>query len=50
LKEDGVAVCHQITTLDRSKLIQRIGTLPETVLRHVEVGILAAIDVDPAMP
>jgi mRNA interferase MazF len=47
LKEDGVAVCHQITTLDRSKLTQRIGTLLEAVLRDVEAGILAAIDVDP---
>ncbi len=50
LKEDGAAVCHQITTLDRSKLIQRIGTLPETVLRAVEAGILAAIDLDPERP
>ncbi len=47
LKDDGVVVCHQITTLDRSKLTQRIGTLPEAVLRGVEAGVLAAIDVDP---
>lgn len=46
LKEDCVAVCHQITTLDRSKLIQRIGALPETALRDVEVAIRAAIDLD----
>lgn len=46
LKEDGVAVCHQITTLDRSKLTQRLGSLPDTALREVEAAIRAAIDLD----
>jgi mRNA interferase MazF len=46
LKEDCVAVCHQITTLDRSKLTQRIGSLPEAALRDVEAAIRAAIDLD----
>ena len=44
LKEDGVAVCHQITTLDRSKLTEQIGTLSEAALRDVEAAIRAAID------
>jgi mRNA interferase MazF len=44
VKEDCVAVCHQITTLDRSKLEQRLGSLPEISLRAVEEGIRAAID------
>jgi mRNA interferase MazF len=44
LKEDCFAACHQITTLDRSKLDQQIGTLPEFSLRGVEEGIRAAID------
>jgi mRNA interferase MazF len=44
LREDCVAVCHQITTLDRSKLEQRLGSLPEISLRAVEEGIRAAID------
>jgi mRNA interferase MazF len=47
LREDCVAVCHQITTLDRSKLGQRIGSLPEAALRDVEAAIRAAIDLDP---
>jgi mRNA-degrading endonuclease toxin of MazEF toxin-antitoxin module len=47
LKEDGVAVCHQITTLDRSKLTQRLGSLPDTALREVEAATRAAIDLDP---
>jgi len=44
LPEDCAAICHQITTLDRSKLTQRIGALPEPVLQAVEMGIRAAID------
>jgi mRNA interferase MazF len=44
LKEDCVAVCHQITTLDRGKLDQRLGALSEVFLHAVEEGIRAAID------
>jgi len=46
LPVDCVALCHQITTLDRSKLTQRIGALPEPDLLAVEDGIRAAIDLD----
>jgi mRNA-degrading endonuclease toxin of MazEF toxin-antitoxin module len=46
LKQDCAAICHQITTLDRSKLTQRIGSLPELAMREVEAGIRAAIDLD----
>lgn len=44
LPEDSVAICHQITTLDRSKLTSRIGSLPEAALRVVEDGLRAAVD------
>jgi mRNA interferase MazF len=44
LKEDCVAACHQITTLDRGKLNQKIGTLPETSLLAIEAGVRAALD------
>lgn len=40
------ALCHQITTLDRSKLTQPIGALPERDLLAVEDRIRAAIDLD----
>jgi mRNA-degrading endonuclease toxin of MazEF toxin-antitoxin module len=43
---ETVVLCHQITTLDRSKLTQRIGALPEPDLLAVEDGIRAAIDLD----
>ena len=46
LSDDCVAVCHQITTLDRSKLSQRIGSLPDVALRAVEAAIRTAIDLD----
>jgi len=38
----SIAVCHQVTTLDRAKLTRRIGSLP----RDVEEGIRAAMDLD----
>ena len=44
LPEDSAAICHQITTLDRSKLTQKIGALPASFLQAVETGIRAAID------
>ena len=44
LDRDSVALCHQVTTLDRSKLTQRIGELNSTELKQVEDGIKAAMD------
>jgi mRNA interferase MazF len=44
LKGAGIAACHQITTLDRSKLTRRIGAVPADVLAAVEAGIKAALD------
>jgi mRNA-degrading endonuclease toxin of MazEF toxin-antitoxin module len=46
LPADCAALCHQITTLVRSKLTQRIGALPEPDLLAVEDGIRAAVDLD----
>lgn len=46
LDRDGVALCHQITTLDRAKLTERIGALPEASLRAVEEGVKAALDLE----
>jgi mRNA interferase MazF len=44
LRGDGIAVCHQITTLDRGKLTRRLGTLPPEVMAAVEEGIRIALD------
>lgn len=46
LREECAAVCHQITTLDRSKLTQKIGSLPSADLQAVEAGIRAALDLE----
>jgi len=46
LPADCAALCHQITALNRSKLTQRIGALPEPDLLAVEDGIRAAVDLD----
>jgi mRNA interferase MazF len=44
LKSTSVALCHQVTTLDRSKLVKRMGALPATVLADVDEGLRAALD------
>ena len=44
LSDDSVALCHQVTTLDRAKLNQRVGELTSADLRRIEVGIKAAMD------
>ena len=41
----SVALCHQITTLDRQKLGKRIGELKPEILKAVERGLLVAIDI-----
>ena len=46
LSRTSFAVCHQVTTLDRSKLNKRIGALPAGLLKEVEDAIRAAMDMD----
>ena len=43
LPRGSVALCHQVTTLDRSKLTQSIGTLPADAQQLVEDGLKAAL-------
>ena len=44
LPQDSVALCHQVTTLDRAKLTQRVGTLSPMLLLQIEEGLKAALD------
>lgn len=44
LRKSSVALCHQITTLDRRKLTTRWGALSARDLQEVEEGIRAALD------
>jgi mRNA interferase MazF len=43
LARSSVALCHQVTTLDRSKLTRHVGTLPADVLAAIEFGLKAAL-------
>jgi mRNA interferase MazF len=44
LSRDSLALCHQVTTLDKTKLSGFIGSLTPPLLRQVEDGLRAAID------
>ena len=44
LKKDSVALCHQVTVLDRRKLSGRLGSLPDPLLAQVGDGLKAAQD------
>jgi mRNA interferase MazF len=44
LDRDSVALCHQVTTLDRAKLTKRLGELPESLLARVGEGLKIAQD------
>lgn len=43
LKGDSVALCHQVTTLDRTKIKQLLGSLTPMLLAQVEQGLKAAM-------
>jgi mRNA interferase MazF len=47
LKKQSLALCHQLTTLDRGKLAERIGLLPPLLVRRLEGGLRAALDLEP---
>lgn len=44
LRRSSVALCHQLTTLDRAKLVEKWGSLSATELALVEDGVRAALD------
>jgi mRNA-degrading endonuclease toxin of MazEF toxin-antitoxin module len=44
LPRASIAICHQVTTLDRPKLNQRIGTLSPDLAQGVEAVLKAAMD------
>lgn len=43
LKKTSVAICHQVTTLDRAKLVQFFGLLDAQLLSQVDDGLKAAM-------
>ena len=46
LPRPSVALCHQITTLDRTKLTERLGALPGDLVARIGEGLRAALDLD----
>jgi mRNA-degrading endonuclease toxin of MazEF toxin-antitoxin module len=40
------ALCHQVTTLDRSKLTRKAGALSSELLREIEGALKAAMDLE----
>ena len=44
LDRESVALCHQVTTLDRSKLDRKLGVLSPKTLSAVEFGVKASLD------
>ncbi len=47
MKKASVALCHQVTTLDRAKLVQKIGSLAAEQVLRLEDGLKAALDISP---
>ena len=46
LVEDSVALCHQVTTLDRGKLSMLIGVLPAKELEQLDLALKIALSLD----
>lgn len=46
LKKASVVLCHQVTTLDRSKLTTSIGTISRNLMIQVETGLKSALDLE----
>ena len=46
LARQSVALCHQVTTLDRAKLRQSVGALSPSLLAQVGAGLRTALDLD----
>jgi mRNA interferase MazF len=46
LSKQSVAICHQVTILDRAKLTRRMGSLTPDLLERLAEGLKAALDLD----
>ena len=43
LRQGSVALCHQVTTLDRAKLVTHVGELPTAIRERVDDALRAAL-------
>ena len=46
LPSASVAICHQVTTLDRGKMREQLGTLPSGFVSAVDRALKAALDLE----
>ena len=46
LARQSVVLCHQVTTVDREKIREPIGTLTPALLARVSAGLRAALDLE----
>jgi mRNA interferase MazF len=46
LSKQSVAICHQVTTLDRAKLTRRMGILTPVLLERLAEALKAAVDLN----
>ena len=46
LRRPSVALCHQVTTVDRAKLTELLGLLPADLLAHIDRALKAALELD----
>lgn len=44
LTKASIALCHQVTTLDRARLTRRIGSLSPADLDRLSAGLTAALE------
>lgn len=47
LRQDSVVNCVNIVTLEKGKILRRLGTLPESLLQRVNACLMAALDLLP---
>lgn len=46
LAQESLAVCHQITTLDKSKVSDYLGMLSDSLLEQIAEALKVALDID----
>jgi mRNA interferase MazF len=46
LRRPSVVLCHQVTTLDRAKLTERMGILPAELVVRIDQALRASLDLD----
>jgi len=46
LSADSVVLCNQIQTVDKSRLIRKVGEITDAKMRDVDMALLRSLDID----